>query len=209
MGRIVSEVQGSSAIALGDPEARTAKVLRLGERAGNRPLHASDSVTSVQSEVPSPPRSGASLRSEKATAKYLATCDSRRSVLARNDTARALDETLHERQVRGVEAHSNVAIGRACDVDESTVRKWRTNMKPLPAWALKLVPFEIHRELAANIDAARVGKIDRRELPNVRPMLAKLDAQLATEDPAIALKELVQAARQLEAMIARLNGGAR
>jgi hypothetical protein len=127
-------------------------------------------------------------------------------VLARNDTARALDETLHERQVRGEEAYSNVAIGRACDVDESIVRKWRTNQKPLPAWALKLVPFEIHRELAANIDAARVGKIDRRELPNVRPMLAKLDAQLATEDPIIALKELAQAARQLEAMIARLTG---
>lgn len=209
MGRIVSEAQGSSAVALGDHKARTAKVLRLGERSGGSPLQASDSVTPVQSEVPSPPRSGELFRAEKAAANYLTTCDSRRSVLARSDSAQAFDETLHAKQMHGGDAYSNVAIGRACDVDESTVRKWRTSKKPLPAWALKLLPFEVYRDLIADIEAKRLGKIDRRELPNVRPLLAKLDAQLASEDPSVALKELVAAARVLEAMIARLNGGGR
>lgn len=186
MRRIASEVEGSSAVAFVDEPPRTAKTLSLGERAGGRPLHASEHSALVQSEVPSPPRSAASLRSEKAAASYLETRDQRRSVLLREETAQALDDALHVRQLRGDEAHSNVAIGRACDVDEATIRKWRTNQKPLPAWALKVMPFELHRELVANIDAARLGKIDRRELPNVRPMLSKLDAQLANEDAAIA-----------------------
>ena len=209
MARIASEFDGSHASAIVDEPRRTAKTLRRGERSGSALPHATEISTAVQSEIPAEPRSEASLRSEKAAATYAETRDLRRSVQVREETAEALDHALHERQVRGEEAYSNVAIGRACDVDEATVRKWRTNRKPIPAWALKLVPFEIHRDLVADIEAKRLGKIDRRELPNVRPMLAKLDAQLANEDPAIALKELAQAARQLEAMIARLTGGGR
>lgn len=206
------DVQASSAIVVGDVGPRTAKTLRRGERSGESPLQAPDRLPHAQSAVPSPPRSEASIRSEKAASHYAATRDQRRSVIARGATSRALDEALHARQVRGEEAYSNVAIARACDVDERIVRDWRNDWKDskrsLPAWALKLVPFEIRRELDADIEAARVGKIDRRELPNVRPMLSKLDAQLAQEDPAIALRELVAAVRQVEGMIARLTGKA-
>lgn len=210
MSRSVLEVQGSSAVALGDLRPRTARTLRLGERAGSSPLHGAENLPFAQSEVPAPPRSEASLRSEKAASDYAATRDQRRSVKARAETSRAFDEALHARQVRGEEAYSNVAVGRACDVDERIVREWRNDWndgrRPVPAWALKLLPFEITRELGADIEAARVGKLDRRELPNVRPMLSKLDAQLAHEDPAIALRELVAAARQLAGMIERLTG---
>lgn len=208
-GRVGAALDGqaSSTACFVDDRPRTAKVLRRGECAVRTPLSAADSVTRVQSEVPSPPRSDASLRSEKAAANYAATREQRRSVVARLTTATAFADALHARQIRGEDAYSNVAIGRACDVDESTVRKWRDGEKALPAWAMKLLPFEICRELGVDIETARHGKLERRELPNVRPMLSKLDAQLANEDPAIALRELVAAARMLSGMIERLTGG--
>lgn len=209
MSRSVSEAQASAAVGIVDPAPRTAKTLSLGERAVRSPPHGADYLPPAQSEEISEPRSGASLRSEKAASKYLATRDQRRSVQSRVATARAFDESLHARQVRGDEAYSNVAVARACDVDERIVRDWRAGIRPVPAWSLKLMPAEVRRELDADIDAARAGKIDRRELPNVRPLLSKLDAQLANEDPAIALRELVAAARQLAGMIERLTGGDR
>jgi hypothetical protein len=191
--------------------ARTARTLRLGERAGSAPLQAPDHLPLAQSEDSSPARSEASLRSEKAASEYAATRDQRRSVQARIATARSLDEALHVRQVRGEEAYSNVAIARACDVDERIVRDWRDDSpdakRALPAWALKLLPSEIHRELNADTEAARVGKIDRRELPNVRPMLSKLAAQLPLEDRDVADRELAAAERMIQAMRQRLWRG--
>ena len=159
-------------------------------------------MTVAQSE----PRSDASLRSEKAAATYAVSRDERRSVLARVDTSRALDEALHARQVRGEEAYSNVAVARACDVDERIVREWRSGDRALPAWALRMLPHDIAREVTASIDAARVGRIDRRELPMVRPMLSRLEAQLAKEDPAVARRELEAALRMIGGMVERLKG---
>lgn len=209
MVRIVSEFHRSSAVSVGDDRPRTARTLRLGERSGSALPQAPESSPDDQSAIPSPPRSGASIRSEKAAANYAATKHDRRSVVAREKVANDFSEALHARQLSGDEAYSNVGIGRACDADEKTIAKWRSAEKPLPVWALHLMPNDLYREVIAGVDAARRGRIAPRELPNVRPLLSRLDAQLASEDPAIALRELVAAARLLESMIARLTSGAR
>ncbi len=204
---LTREGQASASPAIGDQSQRTARTLRLGERSAPATFQRPDSVAddqSAQTGTPPAARSDASIRSEIAAANYAATKDMRRSVRARDTIANDLNEALHARQVRGEESYSNVAFGRACDVDEKTVAKWRSDEKPLPAWALSLMPHDLYRETLASVEAARHGKIERRELPNLRPLLSKLDVQLAQEDPAVALRELGAAARQLAGMIERL-----
>src|SRR5690606_33870827 len=102
----------------------------------------------LEAEIPPPPRNAASLRAESARQRLVEGPRLIRPIAkARTDFARALDTIMAEHWVRGEEALSNCAIGRACGLDEKHVRKWRSDEAPMPAAALALIPSQLFTEV--------------------------------------------------------------
>lgn len=202
--------EGSSAVAIVDEPRRTARALRLSDRRTNRLPDAQEIGTPVQSEPVAAPRSEASLRSEKAHERLASTPRALRPLTkARDDIAAAFDRVMSEHWLRGEEAYSNVAVARACGVDERIVREWRSGEKPMPAAALALIPSQLYAEMVDSLAANRRQGVPRRALVKLRESLAELDGQLGHEDGAEVVRALAGAQGQIASLMAKAVGGAK
>ena len=199
------EFQGSACPAVFPAEGRTAKALRRGERAGVFAAETS-ARTDQTGGIQAPPRSEASLRSESLRARFDALPRSLRPLAkARSEFAAAFDTVMNEHWLRGEEAYSNVAVARACGVDEKTVRAWRSEEKPMPAAALTLIPTQVYGEVLDYLASAR-GRTPKRALVKLRESLGELAGQLAHEDGAEVVRALVGVQGQVAALMTKAMG---
>lgn len=125
--------------------------------------------------------------------------------LARCSFAAAFDAAMHAHWLRGEESLSNVAIGRACGVDEKTVRLWRLGEKPMPAAALQLLPSQVYGEMIDHLAGSR-GRTPKRALVKLREALGELGGQLAHEDGSEVVRALVGAQGQLADLMKKAMG---
>lgn len=125
---------------------------------------------------------------------------------AKTDFARRFDEIMHAHWVRGEEAYSNVAVARACNVSEKTVRDWRSGAKRIPPEAIALFPSQLFDETVAILTGLR-NRAPKRAIAQLRQALADLPSQLAGEDPAEILRALLNAQGEIAALMQKAVGG--
>ena len=210
MPRSTIDAQGSSALQVVDLAPRAAKTLRRGERSGLFPA-ASEPRAAQAGGTSEPPRSAESLRAEMSRGQLeLLPREQRPLAKARDEFAEAFDRVMNAHWLRGEEAYSNVAIARACGVDEKTVRAWRsegrTEQKPMPAAALRLLPSQVFGEMLDYLSTAR-GRTPKRALVKLREALGELDGQIAHEDAAEVLRALLGAQEQIAGLMKKAMGG--
>ena len=192
--------QRDAAPRIGMHEARTEEAVR-GERTylNGAPVSAQDEVD-VQI-----PRTAHSHRCEQAYRDWTTTPPSQRPLaVARGEIARAFDAFLHERWLAGDAALSNVAVARACGVDERMVRGWREGEKALPAAALLVMPVAAAQALVARVQERRILSPHRRGAAILRDALEQLEQPVSAEDRGAVLRELLDALRRINEQIAKL-----
>lgn len=129
--------------------------------------------------APDSDRTPESLRAE--AAKQALGPGLRKLAKARSEFVRRFDAIMTDHRMRGEVAYSNGAVARACDVDEKTVRQWRSGEKPLRAEAIALFPGRLRDEVLALI-----RELDGRGVEPGIVQLARsldmLDEQVTAED---------------------------
>ncbi len=164
-------------------------------------------VVSNESVQPEENRTGESRRSEAAYRDINALPPHRRKLaVARAELANAFDAVMHEHWLRGNEAYSNVAVARACDIDEKQVRQWRENEKPMPAAAMVLFPGRLYQDVLAEVERMR-GRGTKRSAVLLREALDGLGEELAREDARDARRVIDDGQRRLLEISARLTEG--
>jgi hypothetical protein len=168
-------------------------------------LHVPEQIdASAENDVDDPnpraaqtPRTETSIRAEVAHRDLQALPPSQRPLaLARAEFARAFDSVMHNHWLAGEGAYSNVAVARACGVDEKTIRQWREGEKPFPAAALTLLPGQLFDEIMSHVAAAR-GRTPRRAVVQLREALTALRVQAVHEDQHELTRALLDAQREL------------
>lgn len=106
----------------------------------------------------------------------------RKLAKARSEFVRRFDAIMVGHYLRGEEAYSNVAVARACGVDEKTVRQWRSGEKQLRAETIALFPGRLRDEVLALLKDLE-GRAPERALVQLGRSLDALDTQIAQEDP--------------------------
>lgn len=151
------------------------------------------------------PRTAHSIRCQKAYRDWLALPPSQRPLaVARGEIARSFDTAMHAHWLAGEEAFSNVAVARACGLDERNVRQWREGEKAIPLAALLVMPATLANEMVNVVrDRRGVGAV-RRGLAGLDLALTGLDAAADPEDRDEVMRTLIDAQRRITERIARL-----
>lgn len=136
------DVHGSAACRFVDEPARA-------ERARSEDVRAPH-ATATDVVPPAAEPSARSLESVRAELAHQALkAVPRKLAKARSAFVRSFDALMNDHHLRGEEAYSNVAVARACGVDEKTVRQWRSGEKHLRAEAVALFPGRLRDEVLA------------------------------------------------------------
>lgn len=102
-------------------------------------------------------------------------------IKARGDVSAALNAAMLAAFERGDDSLSNVAVGRACGVDEKIVREWRNGERPFPGAALVLLPSRLYDDVIDGIARHR-GRCPRPGHVLVRQGLDAIEAQAPNKD---------------------------
>lgn len=128
---------------------------------------------------------------------------------ARTEIAAALDTEMREAWIAGDESLSNVAVAKACGVDERIVRRWRDGERSLPVGALLVMPATLAQRIVARLQDRRALSPHRRGLPQLRAAIERLAEPVADDDRREVLRALLDAQRRIGDVIAALAGGDR
>lgn len=160
----------------------------------------------AEQAAPVPAESTRSLESVRAEQAHRALVAKPRPLTkARSEFARRFDAVMHAHWVRGEEAFSNVAVARACGVDEKAVRQWRLGEKRIPPEAMALFPSQLFDETVSVLEALR-SRTPKRAVSELGKALSNLDTQILHEDPTEMLRALVEARSKIDALMKKAMG---
>lgn len=133
----------------------------------------------------------------------------RPSAMAARQMADALDEALHRAYLDGNDALSNVAIGRACGVDEKTVRQWRLGRRPMPSWALLKLPPSLAAEMLAWVQRTRGVSAHQGAAKTLLEAVGRLEKPMPAGERGDVARVVGEAMGRLGLVLAKATGGER